>query len=97
MKCPKIAFIWPWVGPYSLNMTKYGPGRGPGGYRYSPPTTHPVPTTPGTPLHYRPVLRLPLSVVPGRVNMVVGLKSVAQLPLSVHFSGLRTMTEVYNL
>ena len=31
------------------------------------------------------------------VNMVVGLYSVEQLSLSVHFSGLLGITEVYNL
>ena len=30
-------------------------------------------------------------------NSAVGLKSVDQLTLSVHFSGFQTMTEVYNL
>ena len=24
MKCPEKPFIWPWVGPYGLNMAKYG-------------------------------------------------------------------------
>ena len=33
----------------------------------------------------------------GGVNSAVGLKSVAQLTLWVHFSDLRTITEVYNL
>ena len=31
------------------------------------------------------------------VNMAVGLKSVRQLSLCVHFSGFSGMTEVYNL
>ena len=33
----------------------------------------------------------------GGVNMVVGLKSVGQLSLDVHFSDIRGMTEVYNV
>ena len=33
----------------------------------------------------------------GGANSAVGLKSVAQLSLDVHFSGFQTMTEVYNL
>ena len=33
----------------------------------------------------------------GGVNKAVGLKSVGQLTLDVHFSGFRGMTEVYNL
>ena len=32
-----------------------------------------------------------------RYNMVVGLKSVGQLTLDVHFSGFKGITEVYNL
>ena len=31
------------------------------------------------------------------LNVVVGLKSVAQLTLGAHFSDIRTITEVYNL
>ena len=33
----------------------------------------------------------------GRVNMVVGLISVARLSLWVHFSGFQGITERYNL
>ena len=35
--------------------------------------------------------------MPDGLNIVVGLKSVAQLTLGVHFSGFQGMTEVYNL
>ena len=33
----------------------------------------------------------------GGVNMVVGLQMVAQLTLSVHFSGFQGITEGYNV
>ena len=83
----RIAFIWPWVGPQPQNMTNIGywDGLGLGTGIAHPGTTQPYPT-PGTP---------PLTVtavhVPGmqspRLNMVVGLKSVAQLSLSHQISG----------
>ena len=67
------------------------------GTGYSPPgTTRPAPPR----VHLLPP---PSSVLPCHrgqspgVNMVVGLKSVDQLSLGAHFSGSRTITEVYNL
>ena len=70
---------------------------GSGGYRYSPPPTHPGPHYPGytppPPLLTREWLGLPYP----RVNMVVGLKSVDQLCLYAQISGFRGMTEVYNV
>ena len=56
-----------------------------------PPRVH-LPPTPGA--RYT-VYRAPAPMY-GRVNMVVGLRSVAQLTLGVHFSGFIGMTEVYN-
>ena len=78
-------------------MLNMGPGRVLGGYRYStppgPPQSH---HTPGTPLP--PALPgTPTPVLPDSVNKAVGLKSVAQLTLSVQISDIRGITEVYNL
>ena len=73
------------------------------GTRYSPPSHPPgYPTTPGTPppgytseqVLYTAGVR---AAVYSQLNMAVGLKSVAQLSLSIHFSGFEGMTEVYNL
>ena len=71
-----------------------------GSTRYSPSQYPPVCTTPGTP-------QLPHIAGPGMlhavhrhvpaVNSAVGLISVGQLSLSLRFSDLRVMTEVYNL
>ena len=71
-----------------------------GSTRYSPPRYPPQLPHPG----YTPPLR---TLTPGLVmvphghvrgaKLVVGLKSVGQLSLSTHISGLRTITEVYNL
>ena len=69
------------------------------GYRYSPPR-HPVLHHPGYTSPPPSRLAWPDRSVQrsGQLsNMVVGLISVAQLSLSVHFSGFRTITEVYNL
>ena len=74
-----------------------GPGRVLGGYRYSPPSTHPPSHYPGYTLPPGPGM---LRAVHGAVRLskcVVGLRSVAQLTLSALFSGFRTITEVYNL
>ena len=74
-----------------------GPGMGLGGYRYSPPPDPPGPHPPRVHLH--PTLlhaEADTALYPG-LNMVVGLKTVGQLTLSVHFSGFRGITEVYNL
>ena len=74
-----------------------GPGRVLVGTRYSPSPAHPHPTHPG---YTPPAPTATTQVFTGTargLNMVVGLKTVAQLTLGVHFSGLRGMTEVYNL
>ena len=64
------------------------------------PGTHLIPTTPGTPPPHRAVppgtVQLPHGSY-GGVNIAVGLKSVGQLSLYVHFSGFLRFTEVYNL
>ena len=74
-------------------MPGWVPGIAPSQY---PPGPH----TPGTPLPY------PLVAMSGYTgarawrpanNMVVGLKSVAQLTLEGLFSGFQGITEVYNL
>ena len=81
-------------------MLNMGSWEGPGSTRYStlpyppsspPPRVHPPSRTPGQQVRYGSAVRY------GGVNEVVGLRSVAQLSLYVLFSGLRTMTEVYNL
>ena len=67
------------------------------------PGTHPARTTPGTPPHpgYTPAPTVTAVHGPGMQsrgsNMVVGLKSVEQLTLDLHFSGSLTITEVHNL
>ena len=74
-----------------------GPGMVLVGYRYSPsqapsgpiPRVHPSPAPTATTL----VFTGPC----GRVNMVVGLISVGQLTLRLHFSDIRGITEGYNL
>ena len=57
-------------------------------------------TTPGTPLPH-PLVTMSAATAPARcyggVNMAVGLRSVAQLTLGVHFSRFEGITEVYNL
>ena len=69
-------------------------------YRYSPsqvPTQLPHPGY--TPVAVPGWLTALVDATGGcpRLNKVVGLKSVAQLSLSVLFSDLRGITEVYNL
>ena len=78
-------------------MVKYGPGMGYWvGTGIAPPPTHPSPIprvhppSPGAPV-------LPYTGPAGESKLVVGLRSVDQLSLSIHFSGSRGMTEVYNL
>ena len=67
------------------------------GTRYShppdPPSSHPTPGTP--PPHWYTVCMK--RVLYTDWNMVVGLKSVAQLTLGSQISGFGGMTEVYNL
>ena len=82
-------------------MTKYGPWDGSGvGYRYStpptPPHTPPPRVRPSHPGARYTVYRAPAAMYSG-VNSAVGLKTVGQLTLSPLFSGLWTITEVYNL
>ena len=64
--------------------------------RYSPPGPPLDLPTPGTP---SPTVLASQrrAAVYGRVNEVVGLKSVAQLTSEALFSDLRGITEVYNL
>ena len=67
------------------------------------PTTHPYPHHPGytSPPGYTSAGWTGMtgwcSGHAGQRNMVVGLRSVAQLSLDARFSGFRGMTEVYNL
>ena len=73
------------------------PGWVPGIAPSQPPSP---PTTPGTPPPYPLVAMSGYTVTAGSwrtKNMVVGLYSVDQLSLCVHFSGLRVLTEGYNL
>ena len=70
------------------------------GTRYSTPPSYPGPTTPGTPPpypHRRHRYTEGSPRQPARLNSAVGLKSVHQLSLCVHFSGFLRFTEVYNL
>ena len=85
-------------------MLNMGPGRVLGGYRVVLPLgTHPACTTPGTPLPTgTPQNRTGTAprwvrVLYHGLNMAAGLKSVAQLTLSVHFSEFRGITEGYNV
>ena len=66
------------------------------GTRYSPPSTHPVYPTPGTPLP-RTSAATAHGGAPAEYKVVVGLKSVRQLSLSVRFSRFQGITEGYNL
>ena len=81
-------------------MLNMGPGMVLVVPRYSPPRTHPHPTPR---VHPSPALLVAMSgytaarALYGRVNMVVGLISVGQLSLDVHFSGFQGITVVYNL
>ena len=68
---------------------RYSPSRHPPGYHY-PGYTPPPPSGHGQPG------TLPHGSYSGH-NMVVGLKSVAQLTLEVLISGFRGITEGYNL
>ena len=82
-------------------MTKYGQYEGPGGVpgiapSQHPPGTHPVPHPGYTPCTTVTAVH-GLGMLSRRGNMVVGLISVHQLTLVVHFSGFQVMTEVYNL
>ena len=97
MEYTGIAFIWPWVGPYSLNMTNIGVRDGrrvvPG---IAPPGTHPA-TPPRVHLPATMLHATATGTAAARLNEVVGLRSVDQLSLSLHFSGSRVFTEGYNL
>ena len=70
------------------------------GYRYSPPTTHPVYPSSHHPGYTsdspaRPVVRQRGAAA--RLNIGVGLKSVEQLTLGTQISDIRGMTELYNV
>ena len=58
---------------------------------------HPHPPTPGTPSRYCHDAHASWDGGARGLNVVVGLRSVDQLTLSMHFSGFRGITEVYNL
>ena len=93
----RIAFIWPWVGPCLRNKLNMGPWDGPGVVPGIALPDHPSPHHPGyTPPTELPSTRQRTTVLP-LVNMVVGLISVGQLTSGPLFSGLWTITEVYNL
>ena len=78
-------------------MTKYGyPGGRRAGTGIAPSRTHPHPL-PRVHLPPTPGMVMVLHAVYGQRDMVVGLKSVAQLTLYVQISGFRGITEVYNL
>ena len=84
-----------------LIYTKYGVLEGvlvvPG---IAPLQDPPSCTTPGTPLPAPPATRGQRDAARGptaRLNQAVGLISVAQLTSRPLFSGLRTITELYNL
>ena len=78
-------------------MLNMGSGRlGGWGTGIALPATHPVSHTPGTPLPH-PGTSTSARRQSRRAKVAVGLKSVDQLTLSVHFSGFLGMTEVYNL
>ena len=85
------AFIWPWVGPLTLNILNMGPWDGPWWVPGIAPLQHPPgPHYPGytlPPTTAADVIHAPTAAADGGVNMVVGLKSVAQLSLSVQISG----------
>ena len=77
-----------------LNM---GPRDGTGWVPGIAPPGHPSPPLPRVhlpPARYTVCMK---RVLYPEYNMVVGLKSVEQLTLSVQFSDIRPMTEVYNL
>ena len=65
------------------------------GYRYSPPSPTPVYPTRVHLLPTRPALAV-ADGWSGVLNSAVGLKSVDQLTLHVHFSDIRGITEGYN-
>ena len=67
------------------------------GTRYSTPPSPPRYPHPGytPPCRYSVIIRYTGQC--GQSNSAVGLKSVGQLTLRVHFSDFRGITEVYNL
>ena len=77
-----------------------GPGRYLVVYRYSTPPDPPSLHHPGTPPHY-PATGVTAGYTAARacprLNMVMGLISVAQLSLSAQISQSSGITEVYNL
>ena len=79
---------------YMLNMGPWGrAGWVPG---IAPPSTHRIPIPRVHPPHPRYTQHVNAGYVTAR-NGVVGLISVDQLTLDALFSGLRGITEVYNL
>ena len=67
------------------------------GYRYSTLPTPPSPHLPRVHPSPCPPGHTYVGAAPASLKVAVGLKSVRQLSLSLHFSGLRGMTELYNL
>ena len=67
--------------------------------RYSPSQPPQSSHHPGytPPAHAGPGMLQRCAVRCGQTNSAVGLRSVGQLSLYVHFSDIRGMTEVYNL
>ena len=72
-----------WEG--AVGSTRYSPSRHPPSY---PPRVHP---------RWSPRTELSCTGLSASHNMVVGLISVHQLSLCLHFSGFQGITEVYNL
>ena len=82
-------------------MVKYGSWEGTWvvpGIAHPPSHPGPIPRVHPLPTGRYPVLMRAVTAGPDtRKNMVVGLRSVGQLSLSTEISGLRVMTEVYNV
>ena len=68
-----------------------------GGYRYSPPPSHPPSHYPGYTSPRSPCTELSCMGTVPRLNMAVGLKTVVQLTLGAQISRFKGITEVYNL
>ena len=81
MNMSQIAFIWPWIGPYTQNMLNMGPWEGIGwGYRYSPSQPTPPSHYPG----YTPPLPGNVLITSGSVPQTKSSRG-AQIGSSTHF------------
>ena len=78
-------------------MSKYGSWDGWVGTRYSTLPAHPHPTLPRVHPSPYPYRCTDVGVRTEQPEVVVGLKSVAQLTLDSQISGFQGITEVYNL